>query len=76
MRWPSKTYHVKADSRKIAKSILDDYPEGQYLPLGWIDLVNSDIVSIKENAIFALEVPPKNIGSACRSFTANKGWEL
>ena len=31
MGWPSKPYHDKADSRKIAKSIVDDYQEVPFL---------------------------------------------
>jgi hypothetical protein len=60
MGWSSKPELDKADSRKIAESIVDDYPGPPYLLLGWIDLLNGDIESVKENATLALEVAPKN----------------
>ena len=60
MGWSSKPELDKAESRKIAESIVDDYPGPPYLLLGWIDLVNGDIESVKENAALALEVAPKN----------------
>ena len=60
MGWSSTPDRDKADSRKITESIVDDYLEPPYLLLGWIDLVNGDIESVKENAALALEVAPKN----------------
>ncbi len=60
MAWSSTPDQDKADSRQIAESIVDDYPGPPYLLLGWIDLVNGDIESVKENAVLALEVAPKN----------------
>ena len=60
MGWSSTPYQDKADSRKIAESIVDDYPGPPYLLLGWINLVNGDIESVKEFEVLALEVAPKN----------------
>ena len=60
MGWSSNPEQDKANSRKIAEGIIDDYPGPPYLLLGWIDLVNGDIESVKQNASLALEVAPKN----------------
>lgn len=60
MGWSSNPEEDKANSRKIAEGIIDDYPGPPYLLLGWIDLVNGDIESVKQNASLALEVAPKN----------------
>ena len=60
MGWSSNPDQDKANSRKIAEGIIDDYPGPPYLLLGWIDLVNGDIESVKQNASLALEVAPKN----------------
>ena len=60
MGWSSTPDRDKAKSRKIAESIVDDYPGPPYLLLGWIDLVNGDLESVKENAALAIEVAPKN----------------
>ena len=60
MGWSSNPEQDKANSRKIAEGIIDDYPGPPYLLLGWIDLVNGDIESVKQNATLALEVAPKN----------------
>jgi len=60
MGWYSNPEQDKANSRKIAEGIIDDYPGPPYLLLGWIDLVNGDIESVKQNASLALEVAPKN----------------
>ena len=60
MGWSYTPYQDKADSRKIAESIVDDYPGPPYLLLGWINLVNGDIESVKEFEVLALEVAPKN----------------
>jgi len=60
MGWSSNPEQDKANSRKIAEGIIDDYPGPPYLLLGWIDLVNGDIEAVKQNASLALEVAPKN----------------
>jgi len=60
MGWSSNPEQDKANSRKIAEGIIDDYQGPPYLLLGWIDLVNGDIESVKQNASLALEVAPKN----------------
>ena len=60
MGWSSNPEQDKANSRKIAEGIIDEYPGPPYLLLGWIDLVNGDIESVKQNASLALEVAPKN----------------
>lgn len=60
MGWSSNPEQDKANSRKIAEGIIDDYPGPPYLLLGWIDLVNGDIELVKQNASLALEVAPKN----------------
>ena len=60
MGWSSTPDRDKAESRKIAESIVDEYPGPPYLLLGWIDLVNVDLEAVKENAALAIEVAPKN----------------
>ena len=60
MGWSPTPEEDKIESRKIAESILDEYPGPPHLLLGWIDLVNGDIESVKDNAQLALEVAPKN----------------
>ena len=60
MGWSSTPDRDKAENRKIAKSIVDEYPGPPFLLLGWIDLVNGDLESVKENATLAIEVAPKN----------------
>ncbi|NCV19479.1 MAG: hypothetical protein EBW42_12125, partial [Rhodobacterales bacterium] len=60
MGWSPNPEEDKAKSRKIAESIIEEYPGPPYLLLGWIDLVNGDIDSVRMNAQLALEVAPKN----------------
>ena len=60
MGWSPNPEEDKVKSRKIAESILEDYPGPPYLLLGWIDLVNGNIESVRRNAQLALEVAPKN----------------